>query len=250
MKNSVKIYVINCDRNQERMKGISDQLSLYGLKFERISAIISDTLDRNIWTDDACSRKVLGRELKDGEIACFLSHIQALKKISTMDNEYSIILEDDADIHSNFANSIDLLISEISNNNKIHPTVVHLASHDDRYSTKKSNNLYCSHRFPMRATGVLWTSEGARFVLDKFLKTILPYDLFLREIYLGHNTAFFVYPSIINELPVSSEIDDGIQNARRYYNTTTWCFFKKQYRIHREKIIATVSKIKHEFTIR
>ena len=86
-KIDVPIYFINLDKDVNRRNFILDQLN--GLKsdsFKRIPGILGKDV----------RYKYQNYKYSDGELGCMLSHIKALKELRDSNNEYALILEDDA----------------------------------------------------------------------------------------------------------------------------------------------------------
>jgi glycosyl transferase family 25 len=98
----MKVYVINLDRRPDRRKSIEDQLKAINLSPIWISAIdgqadhFYDTY--KLTTDNS--------KLKRGEIACYLSHISALKLIAASADDYAAVLEDDAILATDFGETV------------------------------------------------------------------------------------------------------------------------------------------------
>ena len=102
MKLLEHIYVITIERNIDRQVRMTNLLKLFGLAFSFIFGIdgrkISDK-DLNNVIDAEKSKKRLKYDLSKNEIACSLSHINALKTFLENDKlDYALFLEDDISI--------------------------------------------------------------------------------------------------------------------------------------------------------
>jgi glycosyl transferase family 25 len=76
------IYVINLDRDTERMASIRDNLTRLGLGFERLPA-------------------VMGKDVPEWEklvVGCYLSHLKAMETFLKTDAPWCVILEDDVEV--------------------------------------------------------------------------------------------------------------------------------------------------------
>lgn len=79
-----KIYYINLDSAEERNKHMVSMFEEYGISnYEKISGIYG---------------KSTIPQLRDSQWGCLASHMKAIKAISEGQDEYAIIMEDDADI--------------------------------------------------------------------------------------------------------------------------------------------------------
>ncbi len=96
----IPIYIINLDESTDRLQRISNDLSKYDLHYQRFPAIKGVDLDEetiNRW----CPERHMWwarRDIKLGEIGCFLSHVKLFEEIIARGYERVCVLEDDADI--------------------------------------------------------------------------------------------------------------------------------------------------------
>jgi GR25 family glycosyltransferase involved in LPS biosynthesis len=81
-----KIYYINLDRSTERRAFMEAQFEKYHVDYQRVSAVDGQTLDIT---------KYKHNHLTKYEIACSLSHYNAIKMAYDEGNENAIIMEDD-----------------------------------------------------------------------------------------------------------------------------------------------------------
>ena len=106
----MKIYVVNLDKNLERMTSIESQLRSFGLQFERFPAVYGKTLSaeerRNCYRPfrALCN---LGVVMTDGEIGCALSHVGIYRKIVDENTPVCLVLEDDVLLASDFPHVVE-----------------------------------------------------------------------------------------------------------------------------------------------
>lgn len=91
-----KCYIINLDRAPERWKKSSNEFEQLGLEVVRVPAVDGRELTRPYpylapWRYFFC----YGRPITPQEVACFTSHLKALKTFLETDDEYALICEDD-----------------------------------------------------------------------------------------------------------------------------------------------------------
>jgi GR25 family glycosyltransferase involved in LPS biosynthesis len=103
------IFVLNLDRSADRMEWMTSQLAAFGMRHHRVAAIDGQTADL-----DAAMRSLgvslgrpKGRSLVRSEIACYLSHLTAIKLAITQDYSAALILEDDVEILGDISSVLD-----------------------------------------------------------------------------------------------------------------------------------------------
>ena len=244
--------MLNLDRSEKRMNEFNAAFSATNLTVERISAIDGNFIDTNLFSNDSMCRKEMGRSIQKGEVGCFLSHKKALKKFLSTEAKYAVVFEDDAIPNNEFKNTIEEIVEKFLKNNHF-TAAINLGAVDFKYSSRcltiKNNMLRCAHRFPMLATGVLWTRPGAKIFLESASIVTMPYDNFLRFLFSGTNQVFSIQPPIIYSSGIESDIEARNHSKRRStQNRSKFYFFVKQRRIFRDKFRAIRASIKWIFT--
>lgn len=89
---TISALVINLDHCIERMRFQEKQLHALNIDFERLPAIAVTDIDPSFYEQHANDWE---RKLRPTEVACFLSHLNAWKKVAELQKPY-LILEDDA----------------------------------------------------------------------------------------------------------------------------------------------------------
>jgi glycosyl transferase, family 25 len=95
----VKVYVINLDKDIDRLQWMDRQLSVHKLAYSRIPAV--NGADVRTQHEAYCSdphRSHLGA----AEIGCLLSHVNAWRLITQSDDEHGFVLEDDVHVSDDF----------------------------------------------------------------------------------------------------------------------------------------------------
>ena len=94
------IYVINLDRDAERLASIRDNLARLGLAFERLPAVIGKEVPD--WEKLVDPSAYAWRNRLDmpraGEVGCYLSHLKAMEAFLRTDAPWCVILEDDVEV--------------------------------------------------------------------------------------------------------------------------------------------------------
>lgn len=248
MQHNVKFFIINLDRSPDRLAECRDKFSSMGISLERIPAVDGQVNDLSSFYDDELCRKEMGRSIQPGEVGCFLSHINAIQKFWESDAEYAVILEDDASPSSDFLQTLEQLIPVFQRGSD-DMYAVNLGASDFKYGSDYrklgSGILRCAHRFPMLATGILWSRSGAKIFLDHHKIVSMPYDNYLRFLLSGTNKAFSVRPPMVLASGAPSDIEArNVSKRRSSQNRSYFYFFFKQRRIIREKVRALIGKVR------
>lgn len=154
--NSFKAFVINLDRNPERLAFMKNQLDLLSISFERFKAVDGKTFDFTGICDGVLFKKNNnGETMTKGEKGCALSHKMVLESFLASKEPYALVIEDDVELDQNF----DKILQQELRKRK----------------EKRTNWEYLSFNYP--ATGwkniVLWLYLFSNMMLDN--KTKLSY---------------------------------------------------------------------------
>jgi glycosyl transferase family 25 len=94
------IFVINLDRDVERMASLAGSLKSLGLEYVRVPAVLGKEVpgweklvDASLYGDR--NRNVMPRP---GEVGCYLSHLKAMEEFLRTDAPWCVILEDDVEV--------------------------------------------------------------------------------------------------------------------------------------------------------
>jgi glycosyl transferase family 25 len=96
---TVPIYVINLEKDAERLASISANLGSLGLEFERVPAVLGANYAEDPHTVDLRRYSRRNRRSKpgNGEVGCYLSHLRAYERLLSSEHPWCVILEDDAE---------------------------------------------------------------------------------------------------------------------------------------------------------
>lgn len=108
-RDDFECYVINLDKNKERLQSVQDSYDASDLKMKpmmRFRAVDGKEIDVQPFVTDAMYQGVLDldkkgkrtdcMQLSRGAIGCYLSHVGIYEAVLRSDKEYALILEDDA----------------------------------------------------------------------------------------------------------------------------------------------------------
>jgi glycosyl transferase family 25 len=92
---SVHYYVIHMPSNTTRAANIAQQEEKLGAHIERFDAVVGKDVT-DVTTIDPALRNTVG--LTQGELGCYLSHYQLIKRIAAGSATYGCVFEDDFDL--------------------------------------------------------------------------------------------------------------------------------------------------------
>ncbi|WAC49564.1 glycosyltransferase family 25 protein [Asticcacaulis sp. SL142] len=95
----MKIYVINLDKDSQRLDFMTSNLTAAGLEFERFRAIHYTDIPPHC---RPLADRLAACGLRPGEVGCTLSHVEVWKKIASGPDDFAIIFEDDVHITADF----------------------------------------------------------------------------------------------------------------------------------------------------
>ena len=90
-------WVINLDRAPQRLSRIAAQLRHVGIDFERLPAIDARafTAEQSAQLDAPAYRRKHGMEPLPGELGCYLSHVEVMRRMLASRAAFALVLEDD-----------------------------------------------------------------------------------------------------------------------------------------------------------
>jgi len=95
----LKIWLINLDRDQTRLRWMRGQLNAMHAPFERFRALTPESLTDEQRRYAAAPQRA---QMRPAEIACLLSHIEVWRAIAGGPDEAALILEDDVHLSPDF----------------------------------------------------------------------------------------------------------------------------------------------------
>ena len=203
-----KVYVLNLDKDKNKMKTMNKKLNNYNIKFERFSAINGKKL-KNI--------KLL-RYGNEGAVGNKKSVIEIIKKAKKNNYKRILLLEDDLIFIKNFNEKFNLAYNELIKNNEDWKLLYFGAS--DR---KKSNDKQKYFRKPHNSYGSFAVAID-HTVFDLILKyenDNRPIDdVIVEEIQKNNKFKTFIFnPMLITADQRKISSTDGVKwDEKFYYN--------------------------------
>lgn len=189
-----KCYIINLDRAQERWEKSAKEFEQLGFEVIRVPAVDSRDLtppypNSAAWRYFFCS----GRPITPQKVACFTSHLKALKTFLETDDEYALICEDDVTPSPDTLKIVDAAFEyadcwDLLRLNAFKPTKgVKFARLFDQYS------LVCDVKTSSGNGGKLVNRRAAQLILSRTTPIRLPHDV----------TVYYDWPFGLREASVS-----------------------------------------------
>ena len=190
-------FVINLDRSTERLAAMQQRLARAGLPWQRVPAVDGRGLDlaRSTAVDVAGYRRWHGKDLNPGEVGCYLSHIEAMRRFLAGPWAYALVLEDDADFPPDFQLIVEKLVAQaatwdIVKLSSFHSgTPVRIAALHGPYALAVPLSRHCN------SNSILLNRRAARVLLEQLLPMRLPYDHALERAWLYGLRLRIVTPS-------------------------------------------------------
>lgn len=231
----MKIFLINLDKNSDRLVSFDAQMKAYGLSYERISAVYGKTMDpkekaravrRFRWW---CA---VGRLPHDGEIGCALSHGIFYRKMIAERLPVACVFEDDAYLVPSVKRALEY-VEKVADPDK--PQVFMLSNHTlgfkDRLMDSKAVaaiadlEMTLEHRdVDLGTEGYCLTLKAAERILKANYPLIVPCDSWHRFRKFGVVDLYGVNPETVmqNRECFGSELE----KRDRRHSVIGWFIFK------------------------
>lgn len=246
----IPVYYINLDSSTDRRAAIEQHMQAAGIAAPiRVPAFDGRGMDLAQAADCDLKKahRFLGRPLRGAEYGCYRSHLDCIERFLATDSPYGIVLEDDAELDTDFLPVVDAVIARMTAAGRPWD-LVHLGAGRMKIFTRLEplgggHDLLLAHYFPMLTTALLWSRSGAQNILDHHRTVTMPVDTQFREVMTKRDLGFAVWPPITRQTGVTSDIDgDG---ATRKAHGRSWYYgFAKQYRLWRNKAVAFLHKMR------
>ncbi|PFG45493.1 glycosyl transferase family 25 [Vibrio sp. ES.051] len=208
----MKIFVLSLKRSTERRERIEAALSAANIDFEFFDAITPQELshEQRSRLNPAKTRYLKGYELTEGEIACFFSHM-AIWQWSVQHKQDVLVLEDNVDIHQQFAS----FVTDLS---KARPplmksrTLIKLAASKKGVPFKKAsclNDTFALGTYVRPTTGAmgyLISTTAAQSLIEHAKEILAPVDDYMEKVWIHKVNIVSVYPDVVSRAAIPSTI--------------------------------------------
>ncbi|MBQ6008362.1 MAG: glycosyltransferase family 25 protein [Kiritimatiellae bacterium] len=195
----LKTFVINLERDTERMVSIDCQLRKLGLAYERVSAVYGKDMSveerREVFSAFRwwCA---MGRPVAPAEIGCALSHYKIYRQMVEDEKlPYCCILEDDIALSPQFNSTLRGVERWID---PMKSQVVILNDHQNAYGGLSAG----IHSSPggTCTDGYVLTRVAARNLLEANLPIIVPCDTWGRWVRQGRIELYHAVPAVVRQM--------------------------------------------------
>ena len=187
-----KIYIINLEKDTERLNKLIPKLKKYNIKYKLIKGVDGNKIKNNT-------------KLRNGQYGCLLSHIKILKDALKNNYKKIAIFEDDIFFHKNFNSILNKKYNYFINNENYYD-VLYLGSSQGYYQYKKKkwnnikiNNHYYKVNDTLGTFAFIINQKIIKKILYELNKNIKPIDSLIKRKILKNNNykCFALYPNII-----------------------------------------------------
>ena len=215
---SMLTLLINLDDATDRFANAAGALQREDIYFQRVEAV--DGRGKLATEFPQYSERqasvFFGRPMTGGEIGCYLSHLNCLEIFLQSSAEYCLVLEDDMTLPDGSAKILAQLVAEL-NGSGCDWELVNLGK-AARWPRSEIGSLehykvQHAHYFPVTTTGLLWTRNGAKALLDSGQLIYAPIDHFLRRLLTVRGTGIALSPALTPPSGASSTIDTAADNG-------------------------------------
>ena len=116
---SIQAYYINLDKAEKRRQELTPLLDKLDIPFKRIVAIYGKDLpkaEKDKITNRTIFKILMQKDVLDGEIGCYLSHLKTWKEFLKSKHSYALIFEDDVVFNPEELKELVNLLLKNSNN--------------------------------------------------------------------------------------------------------------------------------------
>jgi glycosyl transferase, family 25 len=220
------VFLINLDRDPDRLVHMRTALGQVGLVPERVPAVyglaMPDWVKPYFLDADGC----VASRLKVGEVGCYASHLVTAKRLLERGLPYALVCEDDLRFDADLVALIEATLAVLPRNWGIvrlsnAPKSPYLA----RADLPGERDLAVYSRVPNNTGAFLLSADGAKKLLKPGLRTLQIDEHLRRPWLLGMETFGIVPPPIVSNI-FDSTIDD--MDERGLGKETVWHKLKRR----------------------
>ncbi|GEO80974.1 glycosyltransferase family 25 protein [Pararhodospirillum oryzae] len=252
---SLPVFVVSLPDALERRALMAGELARVGLEATFVDGITPAQLTPADWAryDRARCLGVYGVEMLPTEIACFLAHERAIRKVVDEDLDAALILEDDVRLDDALPGVLDALL---------HPptpwprpwALVRLGSlraaamaravarHPAEGPLGPDHVLVRPRTHILGLQGYVITREGARRVLAYTQRLFMPIDHTVDRYWENGLVPFLVHPFVVthrDELPSAI----GARDPERRYAGSRWTLWRRRFNRWRDGLNKRVYRL-------
>lgn len=196
----MKVFLVNLDRDKDRLANANEQLVRLGIAYERIPAVYGKGLsvaekrravNRFRWW---CA---IGRPISDAEIGCALSHQLIYRRMISESIPCACIFEDDIVLNDRICQVLEMVEKHMD---PAKSQVVMLSDHTGMYANDKFETMEIRRSGSAMCTdGYCITKTAATKLLQCNCPIITPCDLWGRWATMGRIDLYHALPSVCKQ---------------------------------------------------
>lgn len=176
--NELQTWVINLDRAPERLARIREQLERLQIPFERLPAVDARrfTPEQQAQLDRDSYRRKHGMEPLGGELGCYLSHVEVMRRFLASPAEAALVLEDDVLLTDRLPAALHGLMQHRTRWDMVKMSAVHSGTPQPVLDVAQGQQLAVMLSRCTGSSAYLMNRRAAEAYLDGLLPMQLPYD--------------------------------------------------------------------------
>ncbi len=222
----LRTWVINLDRAPERWASISAQLQRLAVPFERLPAVDARAFTPAHWAhlDEATFRRRHGMTPLPGELGCYLSHVEVMRRHLASDAEFALVLEDDVRLTERLPAALHGLMAHADRWDMVKLSAVHSGTPQGYLEVAPGQHLAVMLSRCTGSSAYLMNRRAAAAYAQGLLPMQLPYDhVFDQGWRFGLKVRLLTpTPCVHDETTVSMIGTPGHGPSRKFHWTKRW----------------------------
>ena len=215
------VYLINLDRSADRLAAM-ERSFVDRQRFVRVPATDGRAVSHlsDLGYDRKQNRRDYGRLMTPGEIGCYHSHLSAAKAFLETDEQYCVVLEDDAKVDHRLFELIETLDHNLhrlpENLNLLHlcRTPKPRMARSSGVEFRQINNIIVeAFRYPTVTTAFMFSRRGAETFIRDGSVIAKPVDQFFKDWLTRRGGGYVLTTPVVEFMDFQSDIGSG--TARR-----------------------------------
>jgi glycosyl transferase family 25 len=174
----VQTWVINLDRAPDRLARITEQLQSLRLPFTRLPAVDAGRLtpDQRASLDEPAYCRKHGMTPLLGELGCYLSHVDVMRRFLAGTAEFALVLEDDVLLHPTLPAVMQALVDHADRWDMVKLSAVHSGTPVPVLTLGSGHQLAVMLSRCTGSSAYLMNRRAATEYAQGLLPMSLPYD--------------------------------------------------------------------------
>jgi glycosyl transferase, family 25 len=171
-------WVINLDRAPERLARIRAQLEGLQLPWSRLPAVDARALtpEQRGQLDEAAYRRKHGKTSVPGELGCYLSHLEVMRRFLASPARFALVLEDDVMLHDSLPAVLRGLVAQPQRWDVAKLSAVHSGTPVRHFEVAPGHQLAVMLSRCTGASAYVVNRRAAQAYLQHLLPMQLPWD--------------------------------------------------------------------------